>query len=172
MNATLPDKPAMHDPPAKSSSGVIVVIILAVLAIPLALAGAIFVGSVFLYNSDRVEMTATPTLGEDVATDSEMRTTSEEFQTRFDAAMNIHDLGERDTAFAGLAKSAAVAGDDRIAVKAVSNIHDQEVRDAALSEAGTLLAKAGNAKAGMALVNRIADIQIRDKALAKIAKGE
>ena len=111
MNASLPDKLAIQQPTPKSHSTLLVVVVLVVLAVSLFLAAVVFLGSWLLFDSR--EPAAAPAVAfEDassVTTDWAARGASDDYPTRFDAAMGIPDPGERDSALAGLAKAAASA---------------------------------------------------------------
>lgn len=170
-------KDALNVPASNKSksSTLIVVIVLCVIAIPVALLGMLFVVGLFVFQTTRgpVDMPVAVEFSSDqamVASDS--AATEEDLKKRFDAAMNIQDPRERNSALAGLAKSAASSGNAKVTRDALMNITDPDSRNRALADSGVLLAMTGEIKEGLDLVNMISDSEIRDKALARIAKGE
>lgn len=161
----------MIDEPAKSNATLIVVIVLAVLAMPLLLGGIAVVGTWVLFRASSSSM-GEPQIAIVSAEKDSSQLSSDEFETRLEAARNIQDNVERDLALADLAKDAATAGNAKISQDAIGAVQGNEVRESALAESAALLAKAGKAKEGMRLAQMISDTKLRDEALGKIAKGE
>jgi hypothetical protein len=92
------------------------------------------------------------------------------FKDRYEAAMAISDIDQRDGALTKLALSAAQAGQLEIVKNAFSNIRAKSTEDEARHESAMAFGRSTNFPDAFTIAENIKQIETRDTTMAELAK--
>ena len=93
-------------------------------------------------------------------------------QSRLDAATEMNNVTDRNTALAKVAIDAAAAGEGEVVKKAVSAITVEDKKMRTARDSALALAKAGQGNAAVEVAKMISQVTMRDDTLKKIILGQ
>jgi hypothetical protein len=92
--------------------------------------------------------------------------------SRFDAAMTLIDVNQKQAALAKLTLDAAEVGDAETTKKCVENLIEVNLKQEVIYKSALRLAKADKGKDAVTLARSLVDVNQQQKALSKIANGD
>ncbi len=95
-----------------------------------------------------------------------------DYAARYEAAVAMTSLQERDSALTKVAQDAAAAGDAETVKKCLQKMTVLDTRDNTAYSAALALARAGKMDAATEVAKSINVLSRRDEALGKLARGE
>jgi hypothetical protein len=99
-------------------------------------------------------------------------TGSSDIRARFDAALAITDIPQRNSTLATVAGASAAAGESDVVKKAIDEITDIPEKNRTAAAAALVLAGGGKRAEATEVANLITDTSLRNETLARLAKGE